>query len=123
LIGARRVQREILEKNPSAKLHVYIIWFSVLPTDARSRWGWTSGALPDRRATHFWDEKRTVGSWFAKQDNPQDDGIVWDAFYLYGPNAEWDLKPEPLIVRGAPVRDRVNELKEKLFPLLTERVP
>ncbi|MEP6742235.1 MAG: hypothetical protein ABJB61_07025 [bacterium] len=119
------MQREILEKNPSARLRVYVIWFSMLPTDARSRWGWTSGVLTDGRATHFWDEKKIVGRWFAKQDNPQADspGIVWDAFYLYGPNAEWDSKPEPLIIFGATVRDEAGKLKEKLVPLLTEKVP
>ena len=117
------MQNEILDKNPAAKLNVYVIWFSMLSTDARSRWGWTSGVLADRRAMHFWDEKRIVGSWFAKQDNPQDKspGIVWDAFYLYGPDAEWDSKPEPLIVRGATVRDEADKLKEKLLPLLTEK--
>ena len=81
--------------------------------------------LADRRAMHFWDEKRIVGSWLAKQDNPQDvnPGIVWDAFYLYGPDAEWNSRPEALIVRGATVRDEADALKEKLVPLLTEKAP
>ncbi len=116
------MQKEILEKNPSAKLQVYVIWFSMLPTDARSRWGWTSGVLDDSRAIHFWDEKRIVGSWLAQQENPQDEspGIVWDAFYLYGSDAQWDSKPEPLVVSGATVRDEADKLKEKLVPLLTQ---
>jgi hypothetical protein len=119
------VQREILEKSPTAKLRVYVIWFSMLPTDARSRWSWTSGVLVDSRVTHFWDEKRVVGSWLAKQENPRADspGIVWDAFYLYGPDAEWDAKPEPLIISGATVRDEADKLREKLVPLLTEKAP
>ena len=119
------MQREILEKNPTAKLRVYVVWFSMLPTDARSRWSWTSGVLADSRATHFWDEKRIVGSWLAKQENPQADrpGLVWDAFYLYGPDAEWVAKPEPLIISGATVRDEADKLREKLVPLLTEKAP
>lgn len=119
------MQKEILEKNPSAKLRVYVIWFSMVPTDARSSWGWTSGVLNDPRAVHFWDERRIVGSWLAQQENPQSDspGIVWDAFYLYGPNAQWDSKPEPLITTGATVRDEADELREKLDRLLTEKVP
>jgi hypothetical protein len=119
------VQKEILEKNPSSKLRVYVVWFSMLPTDARSRWSWTGGVLTDPRVVHFWDEKKIVGSWLAKQENPQDEtpGIVWDAFYLYGPDALWDVKPEPLIINGATVRDKADELRENLEPLLTERSP
>ncbi len=81
--------------------------------------------MTDPRAVHFWDEKKTVGSWFAKQEKPQDEtpGIVWDAFYLYGPDAQWDVKPEPLITSGATVRDEANKLREKLVPLLAEKSP
>jgi hypothetical protein len=114
------VQKEILEKHSSSQLRVYVIWFSMLPTDARSRWGWTGGVLADARALHFWDEKKIVGRWFAQQGNPEDSdgGIVWDAYYLYGPNAQWDSKPEPLISTGTTVRDKVAELKKQLIPLL-----
>lgn len=117
------MQREILNKNPAANLRVYVVWFSMLPSDSRSRWGWTSGVLADPRTAHFWDEKKIVGSWLAKQDNPEKDspGIVWDAFYLYGPDAEWNTKPEPLIVRGATVRDEADKLNEKILPLLNDK--
>jgi len=45
-------------------------------------------------------------------------GVVWDAFYLYGPDAEWSQAPPPLIVRGATVRDEADLLREKIEPLL-----
>lgn len=114
------MQKEILDKHPSSQLRVYVIWFSMIPTDARSRWSWTGGILTDNRAMHFWDEQRTVGRWFARQENPQggDNGMVWDAYYLYGPDAQWDSKPEPLISKGATVRDEADELKKQLIPLL-----
>lgn len=91
----------------------------MLPTDARARWSWTGGVLTDPRAVHFWDEKRTVGRWFTAPGNPAGDGgIVWDAYYLYGPDAQWDSKPEPLISTGTTVRDGADELKRQLLPLL-----
>jgi hypothetical protein len=119
------VQKEILEKSRSPKLRVYVIWFSMLPTDARSRWSWTGGVLTDSRVVHFWDEQRTLGRWFARQENPQDEtpGIVWDAFYLYGPDARWDAKLEPPVASGATVRDEADKLREKLVPLLTDKSP
>lgn len=117
------MQKEILDKYPGAPLRLYVVWFSMLPTDSRSRWGWTSGAIADGRAIHFWDEKRVVGSWLAKQENPPNEnaGIVWDAFYLYGPDAEWNEAPQPLIVSGATVRAEADTLREKLEPLLNRQ--
>ena len=92
----------------------------MLPTDARSRWGWTGGVLSDPRTVNFWDEKKIVGRWFAQQENPEgsDNEIIWDAYYLYGPDAQWESKPEPVISRGATVRAETDELKNKLIPLL-----
>lgn len=92
----------------------------MIGTDARSRWGWTGGIIDDARAAHFWDEKKIVGRWYAAEENPaeSDPGIVWDAYYLYGPDAQWDAKPEPLLSKGATVRDEAHELKNKLAPLL-----
>lgn len=88
--------------------------------DARARWSWTGGVLNDPRTVHFWDEKKIVGRWFAQQGNPEDsdNGIVWDAYYLYGPDAQWDSKPEPVIGSGATVRSGADELKNQLVPLL-----
>ncbi len=45
-------------------------------------------------------------------------GVVWDAFYLYGPDAEWSQAAPPPIVRGATVRDEADLLREKIEPLL-----
>jgi hypothetical protein len=114
------VQKEILANHPAANLRLYVIWFSMIPTDARSRWAWTGGILSDPRATHFWDEQKVLGRWYAVQENPEnsDGGIVWDAFYLYGPEAQWDTKPEPLISSGATVRAEADELMRKITPYL-----
>ena len=49
LAGARRVQKEILEKYPTANVRVYAIWFSMLPTDGRTMWRWGGSTLTDSR--------------------------------------------------------------------------
>jgi len=68
---------------------------------------------------HFWDEKKKVGRYFAGKDPESDEpDVVWDAYYLYGPDAEWVTKPEPLISSGATVRNELEELKNRLLPLL-----
>jgi hypothetical protein len=117
------VQKEIFDKNPAAPLSIYVVWFSMLSTDARSRWNWTSGTISDTRAIHYWDEKRVVGTLLGKEDNPMGEtpGIAWDAFYLYGPDAEWKENPPQVVVRGATVRDEADALREKIEPLLKQQ--
>jgi hypothetical protein len=36
---------------------------------------------------------------------------VWDAYYLYGPNATWDQAPGPLVASGAPIIDNTDGLR------------
>lgn len=86
-------------------------------------WRWGGSTLTDGRVAHFWDEQKVVGRWFANQVSPDDadGGIVWDAYYLYGPEAEWASTPPPLIAGGGTVRGKFGELNEKLVPLLQSR--
>lgn len=115
------MQKEILEQNPQAKVQVYAIWFSMIRTDARAMWRMGGGALSDSRVAHFWDDEKLLGRWFAENVSPDeaDGGIVWDAYYLYAPGAEWTAKPPPAISGGATVRGKFDELNQKSRPLLS----
>lgn len=114
------MQKEILEENPSANVHVYVVWFSMLRTDARSMWRWGGHALTDRRVSHFWDEQKLVGRRFAEMTPDEAvNHFIWDAYYLYGPEAQWDAQPAPLISNGGTVREKFDELNQKLSPMLT----
>ncbi len=120
MAGARRVQNDLLEKQPTAGLQVYVVWFSMIPTDARGAWRWTGNVITDPRVVHFWDDQKVVGRWYAQHETPAeiDPGIVWDAYFLYGPEAEWKVKPEPLISWGATVVDEYETLEKNMIPLL-----
>jgi hypothetical protein len=112
------VRENILERYPSAPLSVYVVWMPMLATDARSEW--ESEALPDARVRHFWDEERVVGQWLADQDvgGTGYSGIVWDAFFVFGPDADWSDAPAPLLGAGAPVIGDTEQLESALEPLL-----
>jgi hypothetical protein len=114
------VQKDLLEKHPTAILQVYVVWFSMIPTDARGAWRWTGNVITDPRVVHFWDHQKVVGRWYAQHETPAEinPGIVWDAYFLYGPEAEWKVKPEPLISWGATVVDEFQTLEENLLALL-----
>lgn len=113
------MQKEILKASSSSNLRVYAVWFSMITTDARSRWSWTGGSLNDPRVVHYWDENKKVGRFFAGKDPETDDpNVVWDTYYLYGPEAEWRTKPEPLVSTGSTILDELDGLKKGLEPLL-----
>ena len=113
------MQSEILNTNQSSNLRVYAVWFSMIPTDARSRWNWTGGILDDPRVLHYWDEKKKVGRFYAGKDPESDDwDVVWDTFYLYGSDARWIEKPDRELATGMTVRSEFETLKTALVPLL-----
>jgi mercuric reductase len=108
---------EILNKHPGVNLKVYSIWFNMYPGDDRSKWNNT--LLSDSRVTQFWDENKIVGRWMVDQkvvDYPRQ--ILWDAYLLFGPEAEWQDTPSPLISWGMPVYHRRHKLMNDLLPLL-----
>jgi hypothetical protein len=115
--GASWVQEEILAKHLSPKLRVYAVWLPMVWSDTR-RAG-ESSALADPRVIHFWDEKRTVGQWFAEHTEGYR-GIAWDIYYLYAPEARWDLTPSLLISKGRTIYHQRLALQRSILPLLED---
>lgn len=81
-------------------MRVYVVWFNVLVGDSRNLVD--TRVLNDPRVTNYYDPKRSVGSWFADHSNGRG-GIVWDAYFLYGPDATWETEPGPLLSSGGTV--------------------
>ena len=63
---------------------------------------WNGNIMPDPRVTHFWDDDALVGQWFAQQVDGYE-GIAWDIYYLYGPEATWETVPIPLAGSGGTI--------------------
>jgi hypothetical protein len=106
------VQNEILARNPAADLRVYAVWFNMFPGDAR--WRWDGDGLVDPRVAHFWDEQKTVGSWFSA--NLTDRGSpTWDFYALYPPDVR-DLRAPSST--GGTIAGRRDQLRAALQPLV-----
>ena len=73
--------------------------------------------MPDVRVLHFWDGEREVGQWFAKHVDGYD-GITWDTYYLYGPDAVWETTPSPLVSSGSTIYSERETLEMQLRMLL-----
>jgi hypothetical protein len=109
------VQSQLLAQTPSDQLRVYAVWVPMLWGDARAAWDETT--LPDPRVTHFWDGERVIGQWFAKQVDGYD-GIAWDVYYLYGPDAKWETMPSSLIASGGDIYSERQALMKNMSTLL-----
>jgi hypothetical protein len=93
------VRSNILEKYPKTDVRVYAVWFNMLTGDSRDLVD--RRVLDDPRVTNYYDPNRVVGSWFAQ--HTEGGGIVWDAYFLYGPDATWTSEPGPLVGSGGTV--------------------
>ena len=81
---------EILQKNPSARVAVFAVWFAVLGPDNSSQVD--TSLLYDSRVIHFWDSEGEVSAFLtahADQLGLPEAGLFWDADLLYGPDADW----------------------------------
>ena len=91
----------------------------MLATDARSEWD--PSIFDDRRAVNLWDEERVLGTWLGEREQFGAGGlgtIVWDAYFLFGPQAQWRAVPDDLLASGAPVIGETSKLASALAPLV-----
>ena len=122
------MQNELLAKYPKANLRAYAVWFNMYPGDERSKW--PPNLLTDARVIHYWDEPKAVGLWYAPHTASihgelapgsqwRDGAILWDAYLLYGADAEWSDAPTPGLIRwGRTIvagRDALNNDFARLF--------
>ena len=103
------MRSDILQKYPSSNVRVYVIWFDMLPGDSRQLVD--RRVLNDGRVTNFYDPNRVAGSWFGEHIEGGE-GIVWDAYYLYGADATWTATPGPLLSSGGSVIGSSSDLAQ-----------
>ncbi|MFL5927118.1 MAG: hypothetical protein ACJ77E_09295 [Gaiellaceae bacterium] len=95
------------------------LWIPMLAGDSRS--AWDGHVLDDPRVTQLWDGDRIAGTWFADRQLGHlgaPGGIVWDAYYAFGPSATWNGTPTQLVAAGSDIIDNVSGLEHAFAPLL-----
>ena len=78
--------------------------------------------ISDPRATHYWDQERLLGIWFAEQEAYESmtfGPIAWDTYFLYGPEANWEDVPWPVATHGRTVIAASKNLENNIRELLT----
>jgi hypothetical protein len=85
----------------------------MLATDSRG--AWRRDSLPGATA-QFWDRGRVVGRYLAGEDlgGLGYSGVVWDAWFVFSPDATWNERPTGLVASGSPVVTSTAMLEEAL---------
>jgi hypothetical protein len=110
LRGASAVEN-VLRRNASAGVRVFVIWEPVLETDWGDPGQRITGYVPDARAVHFWDPARRLSSLLGgapRLDHLAADRsigfrmneVIWDAALVYPPGAKWGDRARPLVAPG-----------------------
>ena len=79
-----------------------------------SRGAVDEGTLPGARVRHYWDGELAVGRWLSERDlgGLGYAGVVWDAFFFFGPEATWTDVPRPLRASGSTVVGESDRLAD-----------
>jgi hypothetical protein len=108
------VQSQILRQYPDADLRVFVVWLPVMPLDARFD---VADVMVDGRARHFWDNEQRVSKDIAATYGSPGQ-LVWDAFFVFGPDARWNEGPPRPLADGSPVVENMATLESALNPYL-----
>ena len=104
----------MLKEFPGKRVHAFVVWEPVLPTD----WGAPSTAalnrISDGRVTQYWDKDRLVSKSMGEHDKKS---IVWDRIAVYAPGATWHQ--EPSLFTGGPVVKVLEPAREAITKALS----
>ena len=85
-----------------------------MPLDARFD---VADLLVDERATHFLGQ-RAPRQRCSRRRIRIARALVWDAFFVFGPEAGWDTRPPEPLGRRSPVVEYMATLRSLLEPYL-----
>ena len=108
------MQEQILQRYPDADVAVYVVWLPVLASD--ERFG-VADVLVDERVRQFWDNDRLVSDEVGRLAGAGE-GLAWDVYLVFGPDATWDRRLPAPLGSGAPVVVRIESLAALLRPYL-----
>ena len=113
--GAQWIQDEVLSEYPDLPIKVYAVWYEMLPSDSKKAYPGAQKFMKDKRVTHYWDKKKSLGKWY-KTNVPSDYNkpVMWDAWYLYDKDALWEKTPTKMISWGRTILESRKNLADKM---------
>lgn len=87
-MGARMVERHLLEQSLNPVLSIYIVWEKIGPQDTAEAASRAAALLPDPRIHHFWSPDRFAGTAFQAPLGISQ-STAWDVFLVFGKGKKW----------------------------------
>lgn len=106
------MQQDILKRYASDDLRVYVVWQRILRNDSVNTARMAADQVfSDKRVSQMWDPANALGFWYKQSGELEHkDPMVWDAYFLYGKDAEWKDAPTGLIDTGYTVWNMKDRL-------------
>ncbi len=112
----------MLERNPDAKVSVFVVWEPILITDWRRPGSGVLGRMTDQRVKQIWDSQHVLARQLAQdarapQPEPEcctRNGILWDLVAVYPPGAAWTRTLPPAMLFNGPVVHLEAEIEAAL---------
>lgn len=88
------VQNEVLATVQGDSVAAFAVWIPTFPGDNREEALSRRSLVSDRRARHFWDGERSLGTRYHELLSlPESVGVAWDVYLLFDRKAEWESGP------------------------------
>ena len=95
--GVSVIQSKVLDVLKDNSLRVIVVWVPMLPTDKDAPDQDTLALMPDKRATQFWDAKRSTPFPVGRALGLPEGFAAWDVYLLYPPGAKFEQQmPKPV---------------------------
>ena len=91
-MGARLVERHLLENLHDPKLSVYIVWERISTQDSLESAIHAASLLSNEQIQHFWSAERFASTAFQVPVGIQRD-TAWDVFLVFGKEKTWTFAP------------------------------
>jgi hypothetical protein len=73
-------------------VRIYYVWIDMLASDDRYSAYLRALEFDDPRASYYWDKHKLTGiEW--KETIGLEEGVAWDMYFVYGPDATWSSVP------------------------------
>ena len=113
--GSSALER-LLKEEGDPKIHVFVVWEPVLPTDFGAPSTATLRRVSDLRASQYWDKEHLVSHLLGERDPSS---VVWDYVAVYEPGKLWDQAPPEPLYSHVPVIKGIIGTKDAVRQLLT----
>ena len=126
--GASALQ-DLLAENADVRLHVFVVWERVIPTDIAEPTNGKLAVVRDARVEQYWDPTRAISKDIVRavlasppryplSQDIDATTIVWDMIAVFPKGVRWEADIPVPLYHGEPVVRAIPELRRTLAAMV-----